>query len=33
LLGDAVDSHEPCVMRGPRIIQTGVAQPDDQERT
>ena len=27
LLGDAVDGHEPRVVRGPQIIQAGIAQP------
>jgi hypothetical protein len=33
LLGDAVDSHVPRVMRSPKILQAGIAEPDNNKRT
>ena len=31
LLGDAVDGHEPRVVRGPQILRPRIAQPDNKE--
>ena len=32
LLGDAVNGHEPRVMRRPQILRAGIAQPHHQKR-